>query len=134
MGLLRVLLLGVFTIGAAQAADWQLSVDLRAVHSDGRDSFLDNGQGKLRFDDDDDGIQLGRLRAAWSQNLGEVFFAHVEASIWDGDDKNPVDLTEAYLEYRPYPRAGFKSRVRLGAFYPPISLENRRAPSGPRRQ
>ncbi|HET9864514.1 MAG TPA: hypothetical protein VFP37_13800, partial [Steroidobacteraceae bacterium] len=41
------------------------------------------------------------------------------------DDKNPIDLTEAWLEYRPYPRAGWRSRVRLGAFYPPLSLESR---------
>lgn len=110
---------------AVHAADWELAVDLRAVSSDGRESFLDNGQGKLRFDADHEGIRLGRIRAALGQPLGEVFFAHAEASVWDGDDKNPVDLTEAYLEYRPYPRAGFKSRVRLGAFYPPQSLENR---------
>ena len=109
----------------AQAADFALSLDLRAVSSDGRMSFLDNGQGKLRFDDDHQGIRLGRLRAAWTQPLGEVFSAHVEASTWDDDDKNPIDLTEAYLEYRPYPRAGFRTRVRLGAFYPPLSLESR---------
>jgi hypothetical protein len=107
------------------AADWELSLDLRAVSSDGRTSFLDNGLGKLRFDDGDDGIQLGRLRAAWNQPLGETFSAHVEASTWDDDDKNPIDLTEAYLEYRPYPRAGWRTRVRLGAFYPPMSLESR---------
>ena len=46
------------------------SLDLRAVSSDGRKSFLDNGHGKLRFDDDHEGIQLGRLRAAWNQPLG----------------------------------------------------------------
>jgi len=107
------------------AADWELSLDLRAVSSDGRNSFLDNGLGKLRFDDDDDGVQLGRLRAAWNQPLGETFSAHVEASTWDDDDKNPIDLTEAYLEYRPYPRAGWRTRLRLGAFYPPMSLESR---------
>ena len=109
----------------AHAGDWELALDLRAVYSDGRESFLDNGQGKLRFDEDHEGIQLGRLRAAWNQSLGEVFAAHVEASTWDDDDKNPIDLTEAYLEYRPYPRAGLRSRVRLGAFYPPMSLESR---------
>jgi len=109
----------------ALAADLQLDLDLRAISSDGRRSFLDNGLGKLRFDADHEGIQLGRLRAAWNQPLGEVFSAHVEASTWDDDDKNPIDLTEAYLEYRPYPRAGWRSRVRLGAFYPPMSLENR---------
>jgi hypothetical protein len=112
---------------AARAGDWELAVDLRAVSSNGRESFLDNGQGKLRFDEDHQGIRLGRVRAAWSQPLGETFYAHAEASIWDDDDKNPIDLTEAYLEYRPYPRAGFKTRLRLGAFYPPMSLENRAA-------
>src|SRR6186713_3226199 len=127
MGLLR-LTSGVAALlfGAqANAADWQLALDMRAVASDGRESFLDNGQGKLRFDEDHQGIQLGRLRAALDQPLGEVFSAHIEASTWDDDDKNPIDLTEAYLEYRPYPRAGFRSRVRLGAFYPPMSLESR---------
>jgi hypothetical protein len=116
----------MFVAGApACAADWELALDLRAVSSDGRESFLDNGQGKLRFDEDHQGIQLGRLRAAWNQPLGEVVSAHVEASTWDDDDKNPIDLTEAYLEYRPYPRGGLRTRVRLGAFYPPMSLESR---------
>ena len=129
MGLLSpslVLWLAMFVAGApACAADWELALDLRAVSSDGRESFLDNGQGKLRFDEDHQGIQLGRLRAAWNQPLGEVFSAHVEASTWDDDDKNPIDLTEAFLEYRPYPRGGLRTRVRLGAFYPPMSLESR---------
>jgi hypothetical protein len=111
--------------GHAHGAEWELSLDLRAVDSDGQTSFLDNGQGKLRFDADHEGIQLGRLRAAWNQPLGEVFAAHVEASTWDDDDKNPIDLTEAYLEYRPYPHEGWRTRMRLGAFYPPMSLESR---------
>jgi hypothetical protein len=129
MGLLshrKTLLAGVLALSAgAHAADWQLSLDLRAVSSDGRTSFLDNGQGKLRYDADHEGLRLGRLRASLDQPLGEVFSAHVEASTWDLDDKNPIDLTEAFVEYRPYPRAGIRTRVRLGAFYPPLSLENR---------
>ena len=127
MGLLKAASLAplLAVCGLAHAAEWDLALDLRAVNTDGRKSFLDNGQGKLRFDEDHQGLQLGRLRAAISQPLGEVFFAHAEVSVWDGDDKNPVDFTEAYLEYRPYPRAGFKSRLRLGAFYPPMSLESR---------
>ena len=127
MGLLKRIapLLALGAGALAQGAEWELALDVRAVSSDGRESFLDNGQGKLRFDQDHQGIQLGRLRAAWNQPIGELFFAHVEASTWDDDDKNPIDLTEAWIEYRPYPRAGFKSRLRLGAFYPPMSLESR---------
>jgi hypothetical protein len=109
----------------AHATDWELSLDLRAVESDGRESFLDRGRGKFRYDDRDDGLHLGRFRAALNQPLGDVFAAHVEASSWGDDDRNPIDLTEAYVEYRPYPRAGLRSRVRLGAFYPPMSIENR---------
>jgi hypothetical protein len=109
----------------AHASNWDLSIDVRALDSDGRRSFLDNGQGKLRFDDDHSGIRLGRVRGAWTQPLGEVFSAHVDAASWGDDDKNVVDLTEAYLEYRPYPHSGLRSRVRLGAFYAPMSLENR---------
>jgi hypothetical protein len=125
VSLCGVSLCSVALCGVAQAGDWQMALDVRAVSSDGRTSFLENGQGKLRFDEDHQGIQLGRARFALSQPLGDVFFAHAEASIWDGDDKNPVDLTEAWLEYRPYPRAGFKARARIGAFYPPFSLESR---------
>lgn len=110
---------------AVRAAEWDLSLDLRAVGSDGRKSFLEGGQGKFRFDADHDGLRLGRLRGAWTQPLGEVFSAHIDASSWGTDDKSLIDLTEAYVEYRPYPRASFRSRVRLGAFYPPMSLENR---------
>jgi hypothetical protein len=109
----------------ARAGDFELALDVRAVSSDGRRSFLDNGQGKLRTDAAHEGLRLGRLRAAWDQPLGDVFAVHAEASTWDGDDKNPIDLTEAFVEYRPYPTNGFRPRVRLGAFYPPMSLENR---------
>jgi hypothetical protein len=121
------LALGLAIAGApaAFAGDFDVALDLRAVSSDGRKSFLENGQGKLRYDAGHEGVQLGRLRAAFDQPLGEVFAVHAEASVWDGDDKNPIDLTEAFVEYRPYPRAGFRSRVRLGAFYPPMSLESR---------
>jgi hypothetical protein len=109
----------------AHATSYDFSIDVRAVDSNGRNSYLDGGQGKLRYDEDDNGLHLGRLRAAINQPLGEVFALHAEASSWGDRDKNPIDLTEAYLEYKPYPVAGFRSRVRLGAFYPPMSIENR---------
>jgi hypothetical protein len=109
----------------AQATSYDFAIDLRAVDSDGRNSYLDGGQGKLRYEEGDSGLHLGRLRAAITQPIGEVLSLHADASSWGDDDKNPIDLTEAYLEYRPYPRAGFRTRVRLGAFYPPMSLENR---------
>jgi hypothetical protein len=117
---------GLLAAGSlAHATSYDFSIDVRAVDSNGRNSYLDSGLGKLRYDEDDSGLHLGRLRAAITQPLGEVFSFYAEGSSWGDHDKNPFDLTEAYLEYRPYPVAGFRTRVRLGAFYPPMSLENR---------
>lgn len=110
-----------------QAMDWEASLDLRLQSSNAEKSFLDGGLGELRFGDERSALQLGRARFALSQPIGEVFALKLDASAWGEDDKNPADLTEAYLEYRPYPRGGLKARVKLGAFYPAISLENRAA-------
>jgi len=125
-----LLLAAAATANAASIVDatqWQLSLDVRAVGSDGRRSFLDGGLGALRYGANDSGIQLGRLRLALTQPFGSILALRLDASSWGGREKNPFDLTEAYLELRPYPRAGFRARMRAGAFYAPISLENRAA-------
>lgn len=110
---------------AARAAEWDLSLDVRAIESTGRRSFLEGGQGKFRFDEEHEGVRLGRLRGSWTQPLHATLAAHLDASAWGNHDKSFVDLTEAYLEYRPRLRAELGARVRLGAFFPPASLENR---------
>jgi hypothetical protein len=114
--------------GAASASvgttDWQLSLDMRLVDSNGETSFLDGGLGALRYGADRSGVQVGRARFAVSQSIGSILALHLDASYWGEHDKNPIDLTEAFLEVRPYPFAGFRARVKAGAFYAPISLEN----------
>jgi hypothetical protein len=88
---------------------------------------MDGGLGTTRFDRKDSGIQLGRARLALSAPLGELWSVHLDASVWDDKDRSPLGVTEAYLQFRPYPRAGYRLRVKAGAFYPPVSLENRAA-------
>jgi len=112
---------------ASAATDWQLSADLRLVDSDGEKSFLDGGQGTLRFGEDRSGLRIGRLRFALDQSFGQILTLKLDASSWGDHDKTPVGLTEAYLLLRPYPFAGWRARLRAGAFYAPISLENRAA-------
>lgn len=110
---------------AAQAAV-EAELDLRLVESDGRNSFMDGGLGKLRFDADDDGLQLGRARLAWRDAIGSSnWHANVDLSAWSLDDHRAIDLTEAWLEWRPVPKSAWRSNVKIGAFYPPISLEHR---------
>jgi hypothetical protein len=111
----------------ADAGRFDVTLDARIVSSDGRPSFLDGGLGKLRYDDESDGLEFGRLRLAWRGALGESWHASVDASAWSADDHNPIDLTEAVLEWRPVPQSAWRSRLRVGAFYPPVSLEHRAA-------
>ncbi len=110
---------------ARGATDWEASLDLRLVSSDAEPSFMEGGLGTTRFSSRDDGLQLGRARLALTQSLGELWSAHLDASMFDDQGRSPVGLTEAYLLFRPYPFAGYRFRLKAGAFYPPISLENR---------
>jgi hypothetical protein len=119
--------LALLSLPAMADGHLDLSVDLRLVGADGQTSWLDDGLGKLRFDEDHDGLQVGRLRAAWNQAFGETLNLRIDASLWRLSDHNAFDLTEAYLEYRPYPSEGWRSRVKIGAFYAPISFEHRAA-------
>jgi hypothetical protein len=107
------------------STDWEASLDGRLVSSDANPSFMQGGLGTVRYGSDESGLQLGRARFALTQSIGEVWSAHLDASMFDDKDSSPVGLTEAYLLFRPYPRAGYRFRLKAGGFYPPISLENR---------
>jgi hypothetical protein len=106
-------------------AEVEASLDLRLVRSDGRTSYMDGGLGKLRFDDSDDGLRLGRARLAWRNVIGGNWHASVDLSAWSLHDHNAVDVTEAFVEWRPVPISAWRSNLKIGAFYPSISLENR---------
>ncbi|HEX5462680.1 MAG TPA: hypothetical protein VFX20_22130 [Steroidobacteraceae bacterium] len=121
------LALAVSTLLAAtsvRAANWELDLDLRAVSSDAAASVLDGGYSPVRFSEHQSGLQLGRLRLALDTPLGEVWRLHLDASAWGNAYKDTVGLTEAYLQFRPYPRDTLRLRMKAGAFYAPISLEN----------
>ena len=120
-----VLLVSLCAARAVLASDWEASLDVRLVNSDADRSYMNGGLGSTRFDRDDAALELGRARFALTQALGETWSAHLDASVWDDKDAHPLGLTEAYLQFRPYPQHGLRLRVKTGAFYPPVSLENR---------
>lgn len=112
----------------AYSGPWELDLDIRAVSSDTASTVLDGGYSPVRFSERQSGLRLGRLRLALDAPLGQVWRVHLDASAWGGHVyRNPIGLTEAYLEFRPYPRHDLRVRVKAGAFYAPISLENRTA-------
>jgi hypothetical protein len=108
---------------SGDSQSFTFSVDLRAIAADGLPSYLQGGGGKLRFDKDD--IRIGRIFLDYRGRLTDTLAAHATINTYGDGDNNPVDVTEMYLDWKPYPRGGWRWRTKLGAFYPPISLENR---------
>lgn len=123
--LLALAATALLTAGVAHAGTWELDLDLRAVASDATTSTLDGGYSPTRFSRHQSPLQLGRLRLALDMPLGEVWRLHLDASAWDHSYAHPFGLTEAYLQFRPYPVNHLRVRLKAGAFYAPISLENR---------
>jgi len=108
-----------------QADELDLSVDLRAVSSDATTSRLNGGLGTLRYDAQHDGLRLGYVRLGYRGELAPTVRVVAEAVAYGDHDVNALDLTEAYADWRPFPSGAWRSRVKVGAFYPEISLENR---------
>ncbi len=124
---LAFLLAPLALIGVSRATDWELSADTRLLSSDAYPSYMEGGLGTVRFGSDDSGLRLGRARLAVTQPLGELWSAHLDASVFDDEDRSALGVTEAYLLFRPYPHGGYRFRLKAGGFYPPVSLENRAA-------
>lgn len=101
-------------------------VDFRAVDIDSSlSSFMHGGPGLLRFDEKHDELQFGRLAVDFNAPVTESLRSQLTMVATDNGGDNVLDLTEAFVEWRPYPRSSWSWRSKLGAFYPPISLENR---------
>ena len=123
--LTAIAMAGIGAHTSVLATDLDASLDMRLVAADAPTSFPDGGLGMLRYGDDRDGLQLGRARFAIAQDAGDFLTLKFDASAWGQHDKNPVDVTEAYLQVHPYPFGDWRPRLKLGAFYAPVSLENR---------
>jgi len=113
---------------AAELGAYELTaqIDLRAVAVDSPyKSFTEGGLGLLRFDEAHDDLRLGRAMLNARGPLSETLWADATVSATGDHSTHAADLTEASLEWRPYPRNALRLRTQAGAFYPPISLENR---------
>src|SRR5258706_2824496 len=110
---------------AVDAYELDVSIDLRAVSSDATNSRLEGGLGKLRYDATDEGLRLRYLRLGYRLDVTQTLRVTGEAAAYADHDVNALDLTELYAEWRPIPSSSWRSRLKVGAFYPEISLENR---------
>ena len=102
-------------------------LDARVVATDGTPSYLNGGLGRTRFDGDHEGLQFGRLMLGARFRLTDTVTVHAVAEAYGDGDSLPAGLSQAYVDWRPFPIRPVRFRLRAGAFYPPVSLEHRQA-------
>jgi hypothetical protein len=109
----------------ARAADFSFQGygDVRLVAPPATGAYLDGDLGKLRYGDDDEVFQPGDLigegRVLVTPELMATATARVNTQYGPA-----VDLLESYVRYRPVSTSEWRWSVKLGAFFPPFSLEN----------
>ena len=124
--MMRYALFGLAVLAtSAAAADFSFEGygDLRLVAPATTGAYFDGDLGKLRYGDDDEVFQPGDLigegRVLITPELMATATARVNAQYGPG-----VDLLEGYVRYRPVSTNEWRWSVKVGAFFPPLSLEN----------
>lgn len=115
------------TAAPAQAFDFKLLgyADGRIVIPSDQESFFGAGLGKTRFGHDRPGAQLHMAEILGQAHLQFDGALSADAVTRINPQGGPViDLMEAYVRYRPVSTGEWRWSAKVGAFYPPISLEN----------
>ncbi len=106
----------------AHAIEIRGLVDLRVGSSDADRSWTRDGLDKTRVDRNSDGIRLGQAFLRVDGDVTNDVSASVVVSASD-DRRRLLDINEAWLGWNPVPSSAWKTRVKLGAFFPVSSLE-----------
>jgi hypothetical protein len=127
-----ILIAAVAVVGsAAQAADDDLPsfsvrglIDGRLAVTDDTLSWEKRGLGKTRYGGESDVIArmaeaalVVQSKITWDLSAVAVLTANTQ-------QKNAIDVVEAFVNYKPAPTGQFGVRAKAGAYFPPISLEN----------
>lgn len=102
--------------------DVAFGLDVGYVNVSGYDAWTEGSVGKLRYAES--GVALNRAFLDYEGRLTDTVEVTVALEAYDDDLGAAVDFTEAYFEWRPLPRSASRYRLKVGVFYPRISLEN----------
>jgi len=126
------LLLGCFLIGFCFYAKADPSLfdtslhgllDLRYQYSAARPGEAENGLGKFRVGGHGNRFRANEAALTLQSSLGWDWSGILTVK-YANKQYNPLDLSEAFLSYRPVSTSAWQFNARLGMFFPPISLEN----------
>ncbi len=114
--------LGALAADFTRGDETTFGVELGILQTSGYTSWTEGFVGKLRYDDD--GLVFNRAFVDYKYWPIDTVNVHVVLEGYDDGLGSAIDFTQAYLEWRPLPTSATRYRVKAGAFYPHISLEN----------
>lgn len=102
-------------------------IEGRAVATGRTLSWEDSGLGKLRYGSSASGGRRALIQGE-AAAVGRIMFGfdwtgivHVVAN---EEQHVPIDIVEAFIQYKPAPRGRLGFSAKAGVFFPPISVEN----------
>ena len=98
-------------------------VQLSAVQGDQYVSWQQGSVGLYRYDSDNDGIVLSQGVVDFRTDLTTTWSAHGVINAYQ-DPQPTLGFSQAYLQYKPLTASNYKWHLRVGGFYPLLSLEN----------
>lgn len=106
----------------AQSVAWQGYLDLRLAKPAAQQDWSDGGLGKTRFGGSDNAAAVAAaLTGRWQ--IAPAWQASATLQV-QSDQRRPLDVLDASLRYRPASASPWRWSAKVGAFFPPISLEN----------
>lgn len=110
---------------SAQAQDFQFHgfVDMRAVSPAQQTSWTSGGLGKSRYGNGDNGIHPGSGLFAATWQATPALLAHADLQYQTGERRH-LDVLDAYFRWRPVSTTPWRWSLKVGAFFPPVSMEN----------
>jgi hypothetical protein len=120
-----IVALGFLVWVQARAVDFSAHgyLDCRLIARAGEQSWADGGLGKTRFGDGGFGAACVQGGVTARAQLTPALSALAEVQ-YQTTDHNSFSALEAYLRYRPVSTTPWRWSVKVGEFFPPISLEN----------
>jgi hypothetical protein len=120
------LLMATAAPGLAQEISFNGMADLRLIRPSDQRSWMDGGLGKFNFaggGDQHPDLRLGGLFLDTKLTLDPAFDLFTSLR-HDPRQEREIDALEAYGRYRTSLSDSLEGTLKLGAFWPPISLEN----------
>ena len=119
----NTVLLGLLFMSLPAFSQVKGLIQVRAVASDDIQSFQDGGIGLYRHGDSSDSILLSQGIIDFKADLSSAWSAHAVVNA-NQEPNTTLGLSQAYLQYQPLVNSRYKWHVKLGGFYPSMSLEN----------